>query len=106
MERPAEQFLEPHRVTDRVTDRIADIHKVIAPAKASVTMQAITTQATVQRVHCPTCGSHAERVSHQGTIRTQCAQCDYLMTICAETGRVIEAYAPSFTPAAMSLMAS
>ncbi|MFK8185529.1 MAG: hypothetical protein AB8B99_19305 [Phormidesmis sp.] len=92
MERPAENFLQ--------SIFVKDIRKVLAPEKV-----AATTQATVQRVHCPTCGSYAERYHQHDTIRTQCAQCDYLMTICTETGRVLEAYAPSFTPAAVSLMA-
>lgn len=54
----------------------------------------------VQRVHCPTCGSSAERyfLFESGTIRTQCSHCDYLMETCADTGRVIEAYSPSFSP--------
>lgn len=90
MERPAEKILESLFA--------ADISKVIAPAKA-----AITTQSVVQRVHCPTCGRHAERYHQQGTVRTQCSHCDYLMTICSETGRVIESYAPSFTPAAFRM---
>ncbi|MGB3297127.1 MAG: hypothetical protein WBA76_02575 [Phormidesmis sp.] len=56
--------------------------------------------ARVQKVHCPTCGSHAERRYQEGIVRTECSHCDYLMTLCAETGRVIEAYAPSFSPSA------
>lgn len=27
-------------------------------------------------------------------MRTECGSCDYLMVLCEETGRVIEAYAP------------
>lgn len=92
MERPTEHILESLFV--------ADLKKVLAPAKVSVAKQV-----TVQSVHCPTCGSHAERFHQQGTMRTQCSRCDYLMTICLETGRVLEAYAPSFTPAAVSMMA-
>ncbi|NJM97804.1 MAG: replication restart DNA helicase PriA [Phormidesmis sp. RL_2_1] len=59
---------------------------------------------TLQRVHCPTCGGSAERyhLAENSTVRTQCSSCDYLMTVCAETGRVIEAYAPSFSPAAFA----
>ena len=93
MERPTEKVLESLFATD--------IRKVIAPAKA-----AVATQAVVQRVHCPTCGSYAERYYQQGTVRTQCSKCDYLMTTCAETGRVIESYAPSFAPNAAFLMTS
>ena len=47
-------------------------------------------------VRCPNCGSPAERyhaISHQ-RVHTQCPECDYLMTTCSKTGRVIEAYAP------------
>jgi uncharacterized Zn finger protein len=50
----------------------------------------------IEEVHCPNCGSHAERhhlLSHQ-LVRTQCPTCDYLMVTCSATGRVIEAYAP------------
>jgi len=51
---------------------------------------------TIVAIHCPNCGSHAERhnlVEEQLT-RIQCAACDYLMITCARTGKVIEAYAP------------
>jgi hypothetical protein len=64
---------------------------------------------TIQTVCCPNCGSPAER-SHfyrdfskdlkaertqpQQCIQTQCHHCDYLMVTCAQTGCVIEAYAP------------
>ena len=58
----------------------------------------------VQIVCCPNCGSPAERYhsehSHSpsekgsSSIRTQCNHCDYLMVTCAQTGRVLEAYAP------------
>jgi uncharacterized paraquat-inducible protein A len=50
----------------------------------------------VQTVHCPNCGSHAERVyiSAGQITRTQCPRCDYLMITCSKTGQVIEAYAP------------
>lgn len=56
---------------------------------------------TVQTIHCPNCGSHAERhhFSGSGVVRTQCPACDYLMVTCSRTGRVIEAYAPGiFAP--------
>ena len=88
MKVPAERFLESLFTKD--------IQKKLASTKVTA-----NTQATVQRVHCPNCGNHAERYYLQGTVRTQCSKCDYLMTTCAETGRVIEAYAPSFTPAAL-----
>ncbi len=60
--------------------------------------------ATMQRVHCPTCGASAERhyLLDSGRVRTQCDHCDYLMVACAKTGRVIEAYAPSFTPSMLA----
>lgn len=53
-------------------------------------------QQIVQKVHCPNCGSSAERhhILSSRLIRTQCHRCDYLMITCSETGRVIEAYAP------------
>ena len=83
MERPMKSFLE--------SVLLNDTKKTPAPAK-------------VQRVHCPTCGSSAERyhLSENSIVRTQCASCDYLMIVCEKTGRVIESYAPSFSPAALS----
>jgi ribosomal protein S27AE len=50
----------------------------------------------IQKVHCPNCGSSAERHHLDGgkLIRTQCATCDYLMITCTITAKVIEAYAP------------
>lgn len=59
---------------------------------------------TIEMVRCPNCGSPAERYhssSHQ-SIRTQCPECDYLMTTCARTGKVIEAYAPGIPFARVS----
>lgn len=49
-----------------------------------------------QMVHCPNCGSPAERhrCPEQRVTRTQCSHCDYLLITCTESGRVIEAYAP------------
>jgi hypothetical protein len=45
-----------------------------------------------QKIHCPNCGSGAERhyITDSQITRTQCPSCDYLMI----TGKVIEAYAP------------
>lgn len=56
----------------------------------------------VKTVHCPTCGSLAERrllSSCQPSIgeyciRTACPTCDYLLVSGSLTGRVLEAYAP------------
>lgn len=81
MERPVKHFFESLLSND--------IKKTSVPAR-------------VQKVHCPTCGSYAERRYQESIVRTECSHCDYLMTICAETGRVIEAYAPSFSPAAFA----
>jgi len=62
-----------------------------------------------QRVRCPNCGCEAKRCyftneqpGHQHcpdrqTIQTECPACDYLMVMCASTGRVIEAYAPGIS---------
>jgi len=49
-----------------------------------------------QKIHCPNCGSSAERhyISDTQLVRTQCPTCDYLMINCTRTGKVIEAYAP------------
>jgi len=51
---------------------------------------------TIQVIRCPNCGSPAERhyLYSSGLIRTQCLVCDYLLITCAETGGVVEAYAP------------
>jgi ribosomal protein S27AE len=53
----------------------------------------------IERVHCPNCGSFAERhhflESH--VTRTQCGSCDYLMVMSPKSGRVIEAYAPGIS---------
>jgi predicted RNA-binding Zn-ribbon protein involved in translation (DUF1610 family) len=50
----------------------------------------------LQKIHCPNCGSDAERhyISDRKLTRTQCPSCDYLMISCSVTGKVIEAYAP------------
>ncbi len=56
-----------------------------------------------QNIRCPNCGDAAERyyvLSSQLT-RTQCNSCDYLMIMCARTGRVVEAYAPGIHPSAV-----
>lgn len=99
MERPTKSFLESLLLND---PKKANAATSVPLATVQAAVQA-TVQATVQRVHCPTCGSSAERHhTHDGLMRTQCSRCDYLMTICANTGRVIEAYAPSFSPATLS----
>lgn len=73
-------------------------------ADLSAASQARRQSDTVQIVHCPTCGRAAERhyIAKTSQVRTQCDSCDYLLVSCAKTGRVIEAYAPSFTPMAFS----
>jgi endogenous inhibitor of DNA gyrase (YacG/DUF329 family) len=61
---------------------------------------------TIQTVHCPNCGSLAERrffdsdspvcqdlPNHQ-VAQTECPVCDYLMVMCWNNGSVLEAYAP------------
>jgi predicted RNA-binding Zn-ribbon protein involved in translation (DUF1610 family) len=50
----------------------------------------------VQSIHCPNCGSKAERhyLLDRQLTRTQCPACDYLMITCSLTAKVIEAYAP------------
>jgi uncharacterized paraquat-inducible protein A len=57
-------------------------------------------ESEMQTVHCPNCGSHAERhyLLNSQLTRTQCDRCDYLMTTCSRTGRVVEAYAPGIYP--------
>lgn len=52
--------------------------------------------ATIQAIRCPNCGRPAERhhLLDVRLTRTQCPTCDYLMVTCAQTGKVVEAYAP------------
>lgn len=59
---------------------------------------------TIEHIHCPNCGSHAERhyLLQQQVVQTQCPSCDYLMVNCSKTGSVVEAYAPGI-PALSSL---
>ncbi|MEM8505255.1 MAG: hypothetical protein AAF716_19125 [Cyanobacteria bacterium P01_D01_bin.1] len=75
-----------------------------SPASAKSASAKSTQADVVQTVHCPTCGSAAERrySTKTGQVRTQCDHCDYLMVSCAKTGRVIESYSPSFSPMAFS----
>lgn len=56
----------------------------------------------IERVRCPNCGNLAERhhLFSSRLTRTQCGACDYLMVMCAATGKVLEAYAPGiYAPA-------
>lgn len=51
---------------------------------------------TIQTIHCPNCGSHAERHyihTHQ-LIQTQCPACDYFILTRSDTSKVLEAHAP------------
>jgi hypothetical protein len=60
-----------------------------------------TVEPILQIVRCPNCGSYAERCRIAQQVQTQCSICDYLMTTCSLTGRVIEAYAPGLSVAAV-----
>ncbi len=53
-----------------------------------------------QTVHCPNCGSYAERqyLIEKDITTTQCPSCDYLMVNTSSTGQVMEAYAPGINP--------
>lgn len=55
-----------------------------------------TSAISTQMIYCPNCGSEARRdfIASRQIIQTQCPACDYLMITCAQTHRVIEAYAP------------
>ncbi len=50
----------------------------------------------IQNIPCPNCGSAAQRhyIANSNLTKTQCSACDYLMVMCSQSGRVIEAYAP------------
>jgi predicted RNA-binding Zn-ribbon protein involved in translation (DUF1610 family) len=63
---------------------------------------------SITHVHCPNCGHIAERhhLHSEKLVRTQCADCDYLMITCSETGNVIEAYAPGITMPQVLVQAS
>lgn len=60
---------------------------------------------SIQSIRCPNCGSPAERhhLTQNHLTRTQCPACDYLMITCANTGKVIEAYAPGIAAHSPSL---
>ncbi|MEC4807218.1 MAG: replication restart DNA helicase PriA [Jaaginema sp. PMC 1079.18] len=53
----------------------------------------------IEKIHCPNCGSLGEReyIKKHNIVQTQCPSCDYLMVNCAQTGNVVEAYAPGIT---------
>jgi hypothetical protein len=50
----------------------------------------------VQKVHCPNCGSSAEKIylSEQNLISLSCSSCDYLIIHCPDSAKVLEVYAP------------
>lgn len=97
MESPTKSFLES-LISSSNQSFSAD-----GPA-AKIVSASLTSVTTMQRVNCPTCGGSAERYRSlsDSLVRTQCDRCDYLMVLCADTGRVVEAYAPSFAPAALA----
>jgi len=101
MKTPNSSFLEAMRINTA--------KEVIAQSAHSVKSQTVKSQVgesktTVQRVHCPTCGSSAERyhLAADAIIRTQCARCDYLMVSCSKTGKVIESYSPGLSPSLLA----
>jgi hypothetical protein len=59
----------------------------------------------IQEIRCPNCGRYGERhhIAESNLTRTQCPECDYLLVTCSLTGKVIEAYAPGLSTAALSL---
>jgi hypothetical protein len=59
----------------------------------------------IETIRCPNCGRYGERhhIEESNIVRTQCPECDYLMVACSLTGRVIEAYAPGLSTAAVLL---
>lgn len=67
-----------------------------AAAKTATEVTVALQDIEIQTVRCPNCGSPAERCysPSQQRIHTQCHECDYLLALCSETGRVLEAYAP------------
>lgn len=64
-------------------------------SEESLKMQTIAqTIQTMQAIRCPNCGSPATRYYRSTQTQTECLECDYLMITCADTGNVVEAYAP------------
>ncbi|MCG9890986.1 MAG: replication restart DNA helicase PriA [Thermosynechococcaceae cyanobacterium MS004] len=59
----------------------------------------------IETIRCPNCGRPGERhhIEERHLVRTQCPECDYLMVTCSLTGKVIEAYAPGLSAAAVQL---
>jgi uncharacterized Zn finger protein len=59
----------------------------------------------IESIRCPNCGRPGERhhIEESHLVRTQCPECDYLMVMCSLTGKVIEAYAPGLSAAAVLL---
>lgn len=49
----------------------------------------------IQKIRCSNCGSFAERqhFPHHEITQTACPVCDYFMSNCSRTGRVLEFYA-------------
>ena len=63
---------------------------------ATYEIAANLSKSKMQQIHCPNCGSHAEKhyLSDSTLVRVQCSHCDYLLVTCSATGVVVEAYAP------------
>ena len=108
MDSPKASFLESLVSNAKKSSSTANSIAKSAAKRASDSMAAsVSTVASsvssMQKVNCPTCGSSAERhrSSSDSLVRTQCDRCDYLMVFCSKTGRVIESYAPSFSPTAL-----
>ena len=109
MDSPTASFLESivsnAKKSSSATNSIAkSAAKRASSSVTSAVSSVASSVSTMQKVNCPTCGSSAERYRSlsDSLVRTQCDRCDYLMVFCAETGKVIEAYAPSFSPAAFA----
>jgi ribosomal protein S27E len=83
------------------------VSQTVGQVASQEVMPALSTP-TLEVVRCPNCGSLAERYYSATQQRLQCDHCDYLLTTCAKTGRVIEAYAPglSFTAQVASISVS
>lgn len=110
MKVPAKTFFESFRQNNALNASSGQLlnnaaKAMLSSSKAASQVLAQPVQAsTTQTVHCPNCGCAAERKYSAKTlqVRTQCDSCDYLMVSCANTGRVIESYAPSFSPRTFS----
>ena len=66
---------------------------------------------TVQTVHCPNCGSLAQKCFYENkdtncpnnqSIHVECPVCDYYVLMCSFNANILEAYAPGTSVKSLS----